>query len=79
MAKAVQATLSEKLLLNLQEVAAVLGIAPSTVQSWEQEGILPGARRLGGRRLWCRQELEQWCLAGCPPAIEWSKKIAATR
>ena len=46
--------------LSVQEVAELLGRAPSTIRGWIGEGLLPGAYRLRGRE-WRipRRELER--------------------
>jgi len=49
--------------LSLGEVARMLGVHPSTVRSWSDEGELPVHRTQGGHRRYLRSELELWMQA----------------
>ncbi|HLA97380.1 MAG TPA: helix-turn-helix domain-containing protein [Anaerolineales bacterium] len=49
--------------LSLGEVAKMLGVHPSTVRSWSDEGELPVHRTQGGHRRYFRSELELWMQA----------------
>jgi excisionase family DNA binding protein len=46
--------------LSLSEVAHLLGVHPSTVRSWSDQGILPVHRTKGGHRRYRRSELDLW-------------------
>ena len=46
--------------LNLSETANVLGVHPSTVRNWADEGRLPVYRTQGGHRRFKRNEVELW-------------------
>jgi excisionase family DNA binding protein len=46
--------------LNLSEAAALLGVHPSTVRNWSNQGLLPLHRTQGGHRRFLRKELELW-------------------
>jgi excisionase family DNA binding protein len=46
--------------MSLSEVAAVLGIHPSTVRGWSDRGLLPYHRTQGGHRRYLRSEIELW-------------------
>lgn len=46
--------------LNLSEVARLLGVHPSTVRSWSDQGHLPAHRTQGGHRRFRRNEVELW-------------------
>lgn len=46
--------------LSLGDVAEVLGVHPSTVRSWSDQGILPVHRTKGGHRRYMRSELDLW-------------------
>jgi excisionase family DNA binding protein len=46
--------------LNLSEVSKLLGIHPSTVRNWSDQGLLPVHRTQGGHRRYLRSELELW-------------------
>ena len=44
--------------LSLSEVASMLGVHPSTVRSWSDQGHLPAHRTQGGHRRFRRREVE---------------------
>lgn len=46
--------------LNLSAVAKILGIHPSTVRNWSDQGVLPVHRTKGGHRRYLRNEIELW-------------------
>ncbi len=46
--------------LNLSEAAEILGVHPSTVRLWADQGRLPVHRTQGGHRRFKRQEVELW-------------------
>lgn len=46
--------------LSLSEVAKVLGVHPSTVRNWADQGQLPVHRTKGGHRRFKRSEVELW-------------------
>ena len=46
--------------LSLSEVAGMLGVHPSTVRSWSDQGHLPAHRTQGGHRRYRRAEVEMW-------------------
>jgi excisionase family DNA binding protein len=46
--------------LNLSEVSAILGVHPSTVRNWSNQGRLPVHRTQGGHRRFKRSEVELW-------------------
>ena len=46
--------------LSLSEVASILGVHPSTVRSWSDQGHLPAHRTQGGHRRFRRSEVELW-------------------
>jgi excisionase family DNA binding protein len=46
--------------LSLGDVAEILGVHPSTVRSWSDQGILPVHRTKGGHRRYRRSELDLW-------------------
>jgi excisionase family DNA binding protein len=46
--------------LNLSETAKILGVHPSTVRMWADQGRLPVHRTQGGHRRFKRQEVELW-------------------
>ena len=46
--------------LSLSEVADLLGVHPSTVRNWADQGRLPVHRTQGGHRRFVRSEVELW-------------------
>jgi len=46
--------------LSLGDVAELLGVHPSTVRSWSDQGALPVHRTKGGHRRYQRDEIEIW-------------------
>lgn len=47
---------------NVQEVADYLGVSVKTVRRWDEQGIIPSGRRLGGDRVirWDSAAIERW-------------------
>ena len=46
--------------LNLSEASRLLGVHPSTVRNWSDQGYLPVHRTQGGHRRFKRSEVELW-------------------
>lgn len=46
--------------LTLSEAAKLLGVHPSTVRNWANDGTLPAQRTKGGHRRFRRNEIELW-------------------
>ena len=54
-------------LVDSAELAALMGVATSTVKRWSRNGDMPQGRRVGPRLLkWNRKEIEAWIKEGCP-------------
>ena len=49
--------------LTLTEVSELLGIHPSTVRNWADQGVLPVHRTQGGHRRFMRNEINLWMQA----------------
>lgn len=49
--------------LSLSDVARLLGVHPSTVRSWSDQGLLPVHRTQGGHRRYLRSEVDLWMAA----------------
>jgi len=49
--------------MNLSEIAKELGVHPSTVRNWADQGSIPVHRTPGGHRRFRRDEVELWRLA----------------
>jgi excisionase family DNA binding protein len=50
----------EKLLLDVREVASLLGVSPRSVWEWSDSGQIPKPISLGRLRRWRRMDLEDW-------------------
>jgi excisionase family DNA binding protein len=55
--------MSEGQWLSLSDVAEMLGVHPSTVRAWSDQGVLPVHRTSGGHRRYQRSEIELWIAA----------------
>jgi excisionase family DNA binding protein len=49
--------------LSLSDAAKLLGVHPSTLRSWSDQGILPVQRTNGGHRRYSRSQVDLWALA----------------
>ena len=59
--------LPDTALIDSAELAALMGVATSTVKRWSRNGDMPQGRRVGPRLLkWNRKEIEAWIKEGCP-------------
>ena len=59
--------LPDTALVDSAELAALMGVATSTVKRWSRNGDMPQGRRVGPRLLkWNRKEIEAWIKEGCP-------------
>jgi predicted DNA-binding transcriptional regulator AlpA len=47
--------------LSDADVAALLGVHRSTVWRWADAELIPRPRRVGGRTIWVREHIEQFC------------------
>ncbi len=56
--------------LTTQEAAELLGVAPSTIKRWADQGLLRVARTVGGHRRFLRGEVERLGAAAAPTAAE---------
>ena len=61
--------------LSLSQAAEVLGVHPSTVRSWADQGSLPAQRTQGGHRRFRRTDVEQWQLLRNEHAIPESNTV----
>jgi predicted DNA-binding transcriptional regulator AlpA len=61
----------ERIGLSAAESASLIGVARSTFLLLNSSGRVPLPRRLGGRVLWDKRELESWFAAGCPIREKW--------
>jgi predicted DNA-binding transcriptional regulator AlpA len=51
---------SDKLLLNIREVAGLLGVSPRAVWGWAADGKFPPPLQLGRLRRWHRGTIERF-------------------
>lgn len=58
----------DALLLNVKEVAVVLGCSARTVYRLSDAGKMPRLIKLGVLVKWRRSEIEKWIEQGCPNA-----------
>jgi predicted DNA-binding transcriptional regulator AlpA len=64
---------SEKLLLDAKEAAALCGIGRSYWLRLHSSGRVPLPLRLGRRTLWSRAEVTRWVDAGLPDRQRWEE------
>ena len=55
-----------QVLINVTQVAGMLGVAPRTVWRWRSEGKFPQPVQIGGSTRWKRDAVLDWIDAGCP-------------
>lgn len=60
MAESVRTLSQTKSWMTLREVAELLGVHPSTVRMWADQGKLPAYRTPGGHRRFSREEVLAW-------------------
>jgi excisionase family DNA binding protein len=48
----------QALWIGAEEVAALLGVHRSTIWRWLEQDLIPRPRRIGGRTLWSRADIE---------------------
>lgn len=60
------ATDSPASLINVDQVATLLGVSARTVRRMADSGAMPRPRRLNTLIRWSRLEIEAWVKAGCP-------------
>ena len=58
--------LADPLLIGKEHVARMTSLSVRTIERLVSTGQFPRPVRLGRRRLWDRQKLEQWIADGCP-------------
>ncbi len=53
-------------LIDVDQVAVLLGVSARTVRRMGDSGAMPRPRRLNTLIRWSRLEIEAWVKAGCP-------------
>lgn len=64
-------TPNETLTVDAAGAARLVGVSRTSWYSLLAAGRAPEGLRLGGRRVWGREELAAWVAAGAPPAVRW--------
>lgn len=68
------------LLIPDTEAAALCGCSRSHWHVLAAVGKIPPSIKLGRKRLWRREEISSWILAGCPDGATWAAmQASATR
>ncbi len=57
---------SPAMLLDVQQVAAILSCSPRSVYRMSDSGAMPRPRHLNALVRWSKVEIENWVKAGCP-------------
>lgn len=58
-------------LINIRQLAGILGVSVRHVQRLLDTGRLPAPLYIGRCRRWRREEIDAWLAAGAPPAERW--------
>jgi predicted DNA-binding transcriptional regulator AlpA len=48
-----------KLLISAREVADMYGVSIPTIWRWNKDGVIPKGKKLGGKVLWNRPQVER--------------------
>lgn len=59
------------LLIDIQQLSALLARSTASLERDEAAGRLPAPLRLGGSKRWRYAEIEAWVAAGCPERKTW--------
>jgi len=65
----------EKRWLGLSDVATLLGVHPSTVRNWADQGRLPMHRTQGGHRRFDRSQIELWIKSQRVDSMEHAEQL----
>ncbi len=65
----------ERMWLTLSQVAELLGVHPSTVRLWADQGKLPVYRTPGGHRRFLRDEILAWIRTHRPDETSWEELL----
>lgn len=61
-----RSTTADPVLLNVDDVAALLSVSPRTVRRMADNGAMPRSLRLGSLIRWRRSDVDRWIADGCP-------------
>ncbi len=70
---------SEPLLVSDVAAAALCGCSRSHWHALAAAGKIPSSVKLGRKRLWRREEIQEWVAVGCPDSATWRAMQAAGR
>jgi predicted DNA-binding transcriptional regulator AlpA len=62
----------EQLLLNVKDVARVLGFSVRQIRRWDYDRRLPAPIKFNRRKRWRKSDIEAWVAAGCPD-LSWQR------
>jgi len=62
---------SEVLLIDIQEVARLLGVSVKTARRMDSRGKLPLSITPCKTKRWRLEEVKRWVNAGCPGRLKW--------
>ena len=65
---------SERIGLDAEEVATLLGVSERHLWTLNSSGRLPRPVRLGRAVRWNAPELREWLAAGCPQRSDWERR-----
>jgi excisionase family DNA binding protein len=57
------------MLLNVKQVAQLLGCAWRTVLRHADQGVIPWGVKIGSLRRWNEAEIKDWVANGCKPGL----------
>jgi excisionase family DNA binding protein len=57
---------AEPALINVKQVAKLLGVSTRAVATWSDSGRLPGKVKIGRSARWRLEDIQAWLKAGCP-------------
>lgn len=69
--------MSNHALMNVKDVAEMLGLSERTVYRLADAGNMPRPVKLGAAVRWRKKELDTWIEDGCPASQSKSKKNTA--
>ena len=61
-----QSKTADAVLVDVTEVARMLGVCKQHVRRLADSGRMPAPRRLGQLVRWSKAEILKWCADGCP-------------
>tara|TARA_Y100000589_G_scaffold173745_2_gene164919 strand:- start:144 stop:368 length:225 start_codon:yes stop_codon:yes gene_type:complete len=64
----------QSLLLNGDQAARLCGMSKASWYRLNGQGLTPRPIGLLNNQLWSRDELREWCEAGCPDRTRWNNR-----